>query len=386
VTRLTAYVSALVALDLALYSAIVPLLPHLSGELDLSKLQSGLLLGAYSGAVVVSAVPVGHLADRIGTRSVTVAGSLLMAAATAAFAVSDTFALLFAARIAQGLASAIAWSAGLAWLAAAAPAHRRGSAIAIANASATVGMIAGPLLGGAVAGSLGVRETFLGAAAVSLGLAGWGLFERGATPLGSHAGGFVSALRAAGSERMIAISLVVITLVALVGGTLQVLMPLHLGDHGVSQTTLGWLYALGALLGSAAIVTTGRLGDRLGRLPIARVDSLVLCAAVCTLLAPLGTAAFATMLVAIVPIMSVLYGVGYPLGADGADRAGLGHGLVMGLVNLVWGTGAMIGPVMGAAVASRAGDRAAYALLAVLCLTAFALMREPSRRPLEQRA
>ena len=79
---------------------------------------------------------------------------------------------------------------------------------------------------------------------------------------------------------MIAISLIVITLVALVGGTLQVLMPLHLGDHGVSQSTLGWLYALGAVLGSVAIVATGRLGDRLGRLPIARVDCLVLCAAV----------------------------------------------------------------------------------------------------------
>ena len=121
VRRLTAYVSALVALDLALYSAIVPLLPHLAHQLDLSKVQSGLLLGAYSGAVVVSAVPVGHLADRVGTRSVTVAGSLLMAAATAAFAVSDSFAMLFTARIAQGLASAIAWSAGLAWLAAGRP-------------------------------------------------------------------------------------------------------------------------------------------------------------------------------------------------------------------------------------------------------------------------
>ena len=380
------YVSALVALDLALFSAIVPLLPHLAHQLDMSKLQSGLLLGAYSGAVVVSAVPVGHLADRVGTRSVTVSGSLLMAIATAAFAVSDSFPMLFTARIAQGLASAIAWSAGLAWLADRAPEHRRGTEIAIANASATCGMIAGPLLGGAVAGALGVRETFLGAAAASLGLAAWGLCEQGSHPRAGRESDFRAGLRAAGSERMIAISLVVIMLVALVGGTLQVLMPLHLGDHGVSQSALGWLYALGAVVGSVAIVATGRLGDRVGRLPIARVDCLVLCAAVSVLLLPLGTAAFATMLVVIVPVMSVLYGVGYPLGADGADRAGLGHGLVLGLVNLVWGMGAMIGPVMGAAVASSAGDGAAYALLAVLCLAARALMREPSRRPLEQRA
>ena len=95
-TRLTAYVSALVALDLALFSAIVPLLPQLSDQLDLTKVQSGLLLGAYSGAVLVTAVPIGHLADRLGMRNVNVAGSLLVCAATAAFAVGSSFELLFA--------------------------------------------------------------------------------------------------------------------------------------------------------------------------------------------------------------------------------------------------------------------------------------------------
>ena len=152
-TRLTAYVSALVALDLALFSAIVPLLPQLSDQLDLTKVQSGLLLGAYSGAVLVTAVPIGHLADRLGMRNVNVAGSLLVCAATATFAVGSSFELLFAARVAQGVGSAVAWSAGLAWLAARTPEHRRGAGISIANASATGGMIAGPVLGGVVAGA-----------------------------------------------------------------------------------------------------------------------------------------------------------------------------------------------------------------------------------------
>jgi MFS family permease len=163
---------------------------------------------------------------------------------------------------------------------------------------------------------------------------------------------------------------VVILLVALVGGTLQVLMPLHLGHHGVSQSTLGWLYAGGAVLGALAITITGRIGDRRGRLPIATIACLLLGVTVAVLLLPLGTALFGAMLVVIAPVQSVLYGVGYPLGADGADRAGLGHGLVLGLVNLIWGVGAVIGPVVGASVATNAGDRAAYALLAVLSLLA----------------
>jgi MFS family permease len=370
VRRFTAYVSALVAIDLALFSAIVPLLPHLAARLDLSKIQSGMLLGAYSGAVVVAAVPVGHLADRVGMRSVTVVGSLLMAVATAAFALSDTFLLLFLARMVQGVASAVAWSAGLAWLAERTPAHRRGGAIAIANASATGGMIAGPLLGGAVASAIGIRGTFLAAAVISLLLAGWGLFEPDARAHAEREASFRPALRAAASERLIAVSFVVILLVALVGGTLQVLMPLHLGHHGVSQSTLGWLYAGGAALGALAITITGRIGDRRGRLPIATIACLLLGLTVAVLLLPLGTALFGAMLVVIAPVQSVLYGVGYPLGADGADRAGLGHGLVLGLVNLIWGVGAVIGPVVGAAVATHAGDRTAYALLAALSLLA----------------
>jgi MFS family permease len=389
VRRLTLYVSALVALDLALWSAVVPLLPRLSHQLHLSKVESGLLLGGFSAAVLVSAVPVGHLADRIGMRAVTVAGSLLMALATVAFALANNFAVLLSARVAQGVASAVAWSAGLAWLAARTPEHRRGSAISIANASATGGMIAGPLLGGAVASLAGTRATFLAAGAASLVLAGVGLTEADARAHEGREASFAPALRAAGSEPLIAASLVLILLVATVGGTLQVLMPLHLGDHGVSQSTLGVLYAVGAGLGAISITATGRAGDRYGRLGIGRIGCVALGVAVSVLLLPLGTEAFAVMLVSIVPVMSVLYGVGYPLGADGADHAGLGHGLVLGLVNVVWGAGAVIGPVFGAALAAHAGDHAAYATLVVLSLVGAATVTavaRSSRGVREQRA
>jgi len=207
---------------------------------------------------------------------------------------------------------------------------------------------------------------------------------------GAREASFTPALRAAGSEPLIATSLVLILLVATVGGTLQVLMPLHLGNRGVSQSTLGLLYAAGAGLGAISITATGRAGDRYGRLGIGRIACVALGAAVSILLLPLGTAAFAVMLVSIVPVMSVLYGVGYPLGADGADRAGLGHGLVLGLVNVVWGAGAVIGPVFGSALAAHAGDSTAYATLVVLSLagaaTVTAVARSSSRGVREQGA
>jgi MFS family permease len=156
-------------------------------------------------------------------------------------------------------------------------------------------------------------------------------------------------------------------------------MPQHLGAEGVTQSALGFLYAGGAALGAITITTTGRLGDRIGRLPLARAACLATGGAVAVLLLPLGADLFAFMLVAIIPIQSVLYGVGYPLGADGADRAGLGHGLVLGLINVIWGAGAVVGPVLGAAVATHAGDRTAYALLVVLSFCAAAAVGRVAR-------
>jgi MFS family permease len=382
--RLTVYVSVLVMFDLAMFSAIVPLLPDFADRHHLSKVQSGLLFGGFSAAVLLFAVPVGYLADRIGCKVVTVGGSALMAVSTAGFALSETYPLLLTTRIAQGIASAIVWSAALAWLAAAAPEERRGTAIGFANGAATGGLVAGPLLGGAVASAVGVRETFLGAAVVSLGLAWWGLSERDAPTSESRKRSFRPAVRAAATEPMIAASLLVISLVALVGGTLQVLMPLHLGAEDVSQSAIGWLYSAGAVLGAVAIAVTGRVGDRVGRPAVALVDCLLLAVLLLILLAPLGTLLFAAILVLASPVMSVLYGIGYPLGADGADAAGLGHGLVMGIVNLVWGIGAVVGPIVGPAIGGTAGDSTAYVVLAALCLLTAAALRVPGRvgRPL----
>ena len=55
--RLIALVSLLVAVDLTLWSAIVPLIPHYRAELGLTKVESGWLVAAFSLSVVVVAIP-----------------------------------------------------------------------------------------------------------------------------------------------------------------------------------------------------------------------------------------------------------------------------------------------------------------------------------------
>ena len=41
--------------------------------------------------------------------------------------------------------------------------------------------------------------------------------------------------------------------------------------------------------------------------------------------------------------------------------------MVLGVVNLMWGVGAVIGPIAGSRLADWQGTRASYALLALIC-------------------
>jgi MFS transporter, DHA2 family, triacylglyceride efflux pump len=120
------------------------------------------------------------------------------------------------------------------------------------------------------------------------------------------------------------------------------------------------------MLGAVAILASGRAGDRFGRIPLAAGACTALAVLSGLLVLPLGAALVVAVVVAAGPVQSILYAVGYPLSADGADRANLGHGIAIGIVNLTWGIGAVVGPLAGPGVAQLLGDRASYALLAIL--------------------
>ena len=378
--RLIALVSLLVAVDLTLWSAIVPLIPHYRAELGLTKVESGWLVAAFSLSVVVVAIPVGHLADRIGARRVVAAGGAAMAAATLGLGFAGSFWLLLAARAVQGVGDAAVWGAGVAWVAARAPADRRGQAVSYSNAAAVAGVIAGPFVGGIATSTFGIEATFSVVAAISLALAAWALFEPDAQADPGRHVHVRAAIAAAFSESLILASVVMILAVAVIGGALQVLVPLHLSSEGIERSGIGAVYSVGAMLGAVAILLSGRAGDRFGRIPLAAGACIALAVLSGLLALPLGVALIIAVVIAVGPVQSILYAVGYPLSADGADRAHLGHGIAIGIVNLTWGVGAVLGPVAGPGVAQALGDRASYLLLAMLAALAAVAIALPGRR------
>ena len=87
-----------------------------------------------------------------------------------------------------------------------------------------------------------------------------------------------SALRASLGESLITASVVMIMVVAVVGAALQLLVPLHLSSLGMDRTGIGLVYSVGAVLGAVAVVTTARVGDRVGRVPLAAAACAALAA------------------------------------------------------------------------------------------------------------
>ena len=150
-----------VFLDALLMFAIVPLLPAYVRDLHLSKTEVGLVVGIYSGAVLVGSVPVGYLAARVGARGLTIFGVALLAVATFGCAFAGGFWALLAARTGQGLSSAVSWTAGMAWLSEASEPNVRGRVLGTAMSFATVGTLVGPVIGGVLGGAYGLRTPFI---------------------------------------------------------------------------------------------------------------------------------------------------------------------------------------------------------------------------------
>jgi predicted MFS family arabinose efflux permease len=363
-----------VFLDALLMFAIVPLLPGYVHDLHMSKTQAGLVVGIYSGAVLVGSVPVGYLAARVGARRLTIFGVALLAAATFGCAFAGSFWALLAARTGQGLSSAISWTAAMAWLSEASEPGSRGRVLGTAMSFATVGTIIGPVVGGLLGGAYGLRTPFvlLGSVTVVLTVLVWRAPAGVAAPppVGPRA-----LMRAVGGSRAVVAALAMMVLVATVSGTLDTLVPLRLGVDGYSAAAITVVLTIAGVLASASNYGVGLIFDRFGGIPIALVSIVAMAAFVAALAAAPTGLALAVVFIASTPAITGQYAVAFPLCAEGADEAGLAHANVFGLLNLAWGAGFLVGPAAGAALAQATSDEVTYVVLAVLSVLAALALR-----------
>jgi MFS family permease len=360
--RLFLLVSAVVLVDTMFFAAVAPLLPHYSDELDLSKTAAGVLTAAYPAGTFAGSLPGGWLAARWGVKPTLLCGLAMLGVTSLVFGFADHIVLLDTARFVQGIGGAFMWASGMAWLVSAAPPERRGELIGSALAAAIVGVLFGPVLGGA-ATVVGPEIVFGGVGVAAAGLGAWAWRTPGVPPEPSP--GLPAMLRAL-RERPVLAGFWLFTLPALFAGVIEVLVPLRLDDLGASGAAIGAIFLLTAAVEAVISPLAGRVSDRRGRLFPIRVG--LAGSVVMAVLLPLpGHAVLlgATMLLTFAalggfwaPAMAML--------SDASERAGLDQALAFSISNLAWAAGHLIGSGAGGALADATTDAVPYGLLGLV--------------------
>lgn len=359
---------------------------------------AGLPAALFTLGSALTAYAVGRVSQRSGRRAGLGAGFLagaLGAAGIVLAAVLDNAPLLFLALFVYGAGTATNLQARYAG-SDLAPPQERGTAVSIAMVSTTFGAVAGPNS----VGALGELATGLGIpalagpfllAAVAYALAGLVLFvflrpdpllvarelaRNAPTPRPASIGGDggEGPGEEPASSRGVAVgaTIMVLTQVAMVA--IMTMTPVHMRHHEHSLGDVG--FVIGMHVGAMFLpsLVTGRLVDRVGRLPMALASALtLLLAGIVAALAPGDSMSLLTLAL-------VLLGLGWNLGlisgtalivdATSPETRARTQGAVDVLIALSGaGGGAMSGVVVGAssfATLSLAGGFLALLLVPVV--------------------
>jgi sugar phosphate permease len=362
----------------AAYSAVflgIPVLaPALRAEYGLTLPEVGLVLATVNVGAVVTLLPWGLLADKLGERAVLAAGLLGASAALVAAAFAPSFTVLVAALTVAGAAGASVNAASgravMGWFGA----RQRGFALGIRQTAVPLGGMAAALVLPPVAGSYAVRGGLValacGCFAAALAGAG-GLREAPASE--EELGDLAHPLRDRRMWRLSLGSALVLAAQASILGF--VVLFLH-GERGLSTTAAGGVLALTQLVGAGLRVASGRWSDRVrARIAPLRQLSFALAAALVAT-AALTRAPLFLLLPALVVAgaLSLSWnGLSFTAAAELAGRAR--SGAALGFQQTALSVSSAAAPPAFAAVVDAGSWRLGFAVAALMPVAGAAVLR-----------
>lgn len=249
------------------FAFVLPFLPLYVRELGVDEpetaaLWAGILIGVSPLLAGLLAPVWGRLADRYGHKSIAVKALVAYVALLALCAAVSRVEQLLALRVGLGLFGGLG-PLGLAMAAAQAPREDTGRAVGLVQAAQILSAAIGPFAGGLLADAIGMRRTFLVAAAVVaftllLVLA---LYRETERPAGERRAASVGGFRVVVALPGLLTLLVILFGVNFIGRSFTPILPLHLQDLGVPVPRLA--SATGGLISAysiAAAVSATLLG------------------------------------------------------------------------------------------------------------------------------
>ena len=148
------------------FALLVPLLPLIKEDLDLSFTEVGMLRSVFSGASAVLQIPAGLLAESAGEFWLLILGNLWVAVGLLAMALSGSFVALLAASAVGGLGGGAQHPLASSMVSRAYDDRGRAGAVGTVNFAGDLGKMLAPFAAGALAGALRWRR--------AMAWVGWG--------------------------------------------------------------------------------------------------------------------------------------------------------------------------------------------------------------------
>ncbi len=375
----------IVLVDLIGFGIIIPLLPFYAEHFGASPLQVGLVMAAYSAAQLVAAPLWGRLSDRIGRRPVLLGTLVGMTAGSVGLAYADSLAMLFAVRIATGFMAGNI-STAFAYVTDITTPETRARGMGIVGAAFGLGFIAGPAIGGILAGADPLAADFrtpaLAAAALSLlaAVLAWTRLpeslsvEVRAAARAAKGKPFAAWREMLGRPRLRRPVGLMFFATFIFAGMESTFALWSERQFGWGPEPNGYLFA------AIGLLSAGIQGGLVGRLAARFGEERLIPAGAFLLAIGLGAVPFAATPALLVPAM-LLAGAGFSLMSPSLNSlislqaASTERGGVMGLSRSAATLGRVLGPACAGALFGLVGKDAPYAVGAVLMLIFVVLAR-----------
>ncbi len=151
-------------------------LPSLVAELDTTFAAIQWVILSYVLALTCLMLTVSRLGDMFGKKRTFALGLVIFTVSSGLCGLAPSVGWLIAFRCLQGVGAAMSQALGMAIVTETAPPDRRGRAIGVIGATVSVGLSAGPSVGGLLIGLFGWRSIFF--INVPLGVLAWIIFQR----------------------------------------------------------------------------------------------------------------------------------------------------------------------------------------------------------------